>query len=242
MNESINLINQYRMLTNEEKNAILLYNSPLRELINAVNESNEIDLEDLLNKTYEEYKIVANDPINYFKKISVLYNIDDTSVQTFKESIIKIKETINGIKSKIILNEDLTVYRGVSIEMGLGYISLSKNELFVTSIDNENIKKYLIANNRNYLEVITLKAGTSVIISPYVLSCQYERKEEIANYLEKGIKPNFLITKENTEDNLILFKSELDIIEERTLYMPNSETIMKKITTAPKTVVNKISR
>ena len=239
MNE---LINQYQMLTKEEKNDILLYNSQLRELINAVNESYETDFEGLLNNTYDEYKIVANNPSNYFLKNSILYNIDDSSVQAFKESIIKIKETINNIKNKIILNEDLTVFRGVSIEMGLGYNSFSNHELFATSKDYENSQRYLIPNNRNYLEVITLKAGTSVIISPFILSCKYEEKEDVANCLARGIKPTFLTIKNNSEDNIILFKSDLEILEESTLSSSHNDVIIKKIATAPKTVVNKINR
>ena len=62
----------------------------MSELINTVKESVEIDLENLLNKTFEEYKRVTYNPSNYFLKSSVLYGINDSSAQAFKESIIKI--------------------------------------------------------------------------------------------------------------------------------------------------------
>ena len=237
------LLKQYQMLSNEEKNAILLYNSQLRELINAIGEANEEELSKVLLQTYEDYRKIASNPNNYFLKSSLLFIIDDTSVHSFLNSISKIKETINNVKSKIILSSDMIVFRGISIEAGTGLNFFSKNNLFSTSTNLNNSRMFLIPNTQRYFEVIKLKAGTSVIICPYSLNCQYEQKEDIVKCLTSGIKPNFLSIDKNYDDSeILLFKDELNIESERTNNNSENEVIIKEIITTPKKVVDKIYR
>ena len=105
-----NLLKQYEALTEEEKSALLIYKSRLGRAINSL-DNNDLEIKEI----YEKYKSLVENPKNIFMKFSVFKDISFKSLEEFIESLIKVKEKLNEISKKIILTEDITVYRAFSI-------------------------------------------------------------------------------------------------------------------------------
>lgn len=159
-----NLIKKYEELTEEEKNILLVYKSRLGRAINSL-DNNGLEIIEI----YERYKSLVENPKNLFMKFSVFKDISFKSLEEFIESLIKIKEKLNEISKKIILTEDITVYRAFSISDEEELISLSKDNLVSTSLNINECSKYLIPNKdyTHYLYQINLEKGSMVTICPY---------------------------------------------------------------------------
>ena len=102
-------------------------------------------------------------------KFSVFKDISFKSLEEFIESLIKVKEKLNEISKKIILTEDITVYRTFSISNEEELMPLSKANLVSTSLNINECSKYLIPNKgyTHYLYQINLEKGSMVTICPY---------------------------------------------------------------------------
>ena len=92
-------------------------------------------------------------------KFSVFKDISFKSLEEFIESLIKVKEKLNEISKKIILTEDITVYRTFSISNEEELMPLSKANLVSTSLNINECSKYLIPNKgyTHYLYQINLE-------------------------------------------------------------------------------------
>ena len=175
------LIKQYEALTEEEKNTLLVYKSRLGRAINSL-DNNDLEIKEI----YEKYK----------------------SLEEFIESLIKVKEKLNEISKKIILTEDITVYRAFSISNEEKLIPLSKANLVSTSLNINECSKYLIPNKgyTHYLYQINLEKGSMVTICPYRILIDNNDR--------------LTLTKENASEEIIISKANYDFEEE-------TETITK---------------
>ena len=142
------LIRQYNLLEDEEKNSIIIYKSGLFFHINTLStidnfnklSSKQIfdllkDKDTFINK-YVDYKNIIDSPNNVFLKYSLFKNVNFDNIKSFIESIKKIYETLDSLKNKIVLESDLIVYRGCSYDENDDEYNLSKGNLISTSIDN----------------------------------------------------------------------------------------------------------
>ena len=75
------LLEQYNNLSEKEKNVLLVYKT---KLSNAINDLNN---EKLINDLYERYTKILENPNNMFIKMSILKDIDFSSLDTFKISL-----------------------------------------------------------------------------------------------------------------------------------------------------------
>lgn len=197
------LIKQYEALTEEEKNTLLVYKSRLGRAINSL-DNNDLEIKEI----YEKYKSLAENPKNIFMKFSVFKDISFKSLEEFIESLIKVKEKLNEISKKIILTEDITVYRAFSISNEEKLIPLSKANLVSTSLNINECSKYLIPNKgyTHYLYQINLEKGSMVTICPYRILIDNNDR--------------LTLTKENASEEIIISKANYDFEEE-------TETITK---------------
>lgn len=158
------LLKQYEELTEEEKNILLVYKSRLGRAINSLN-NNDSEIKEI----YKRYKFLVENPQNIFMKFSVFKDISFKSLEEFIESLLNVKEKLDKISSKIILSQDITVYRAFSIRDDEELISISKSNLVSTSLDIDECSKYIIPNKgyTHYLYQLNLEKGSLVAICPY---------------------------------------------------------------------------
>jgi len=155
------LYNEYLKLSEDEKYALMVYKSKLGYLINDLD--NNPDFESY----YEGVKEVLNNPANIFVKMTVYKNIDMTSIETFKSSIEKIKDTVESILTMITLNEDLTVYRLVSADEEIN--DLAKGNIISTSLSFAETISFLGDKENIAIFQINLHKGDPVMYVPYSL-------------------------------------------------------------------------
>lgn len=153
------LLKQYNELSDEEKNALLVYKTRLGLLINDLD--NEPDWETY----YERYKRLSESPQNILVQTLIFNSIDFTSLDTFKESIFKIKDVLKEATTKIIVPEDLHVFRSISSNSDID--GLSKSDFISTSLSFAESCKYAILGKNIRMYDITIPAGSRVGISPY---------------------------------------------------------------------------
>lgn len=204
-----NLLKQYEELTEEEKNTLLVYKSRLGRAINSL-DNNDLEIKEI----YERYKNLVENPKNLFMKFSVFKDISFKSLEEFIESLIKVKEKLNEISKKIILTEDITVYRAFSISNEEELMPLSKANLVSTSLNINECSKYLIPNKdyTHYLYQINLEKGSMVTICPYRILIDNNDR--------------LTLTKENGSEEIIISKDNYDfeeVMETTTEFTDNEE-------------------
>ena len=190
------LLKQYEELTEEEKNILLVYKSRLGRAINSLN-NNDSEIKEI----YERYKCLVENPQNIFIKFSVFKDISFKSLEEFIESLLNVKEKLDKISSKIILSQDITVYRAFSIRDDKELISISKSNLVSTSLDINECSKYIIPNKgfTYYLYQINLEKGSMIAICPYRILIDNNDR--------------LVLTKENDSKEIILSKDNFDFEE-----------------------------
>ena len=179
---------EFEKLSEEEKNALMIYKSRLGLAINDMNRIDEI---------YYFYKDIINDPKNIFLKMSVFKDIDFSNVISFSESLDHIYEIVKKATSKIVLKEDLTVYRMVSIKDDEELKDISKGTVISTSINIDTCSKFLINEEgyKHYLYQINLEKGSKVGICPY--SILYNRGDNTVTLSKNSDQEEIIINKYN---------------------------------------------
>lgn len=190
------LLKQYEELTEEEKNFLLVYKSRLGRAINSLN-NNDSEIKEI----YKRYKFLVENPQNIFMKFSVFKDISFKSLEEFIESLLNVKEKLDKISSKIILSQDITVYRAFSIRDDEELISISKSNLVSTSLDIDECSKYIIPNKgyTHYLYQLNLEKGSLVAICPYRILIDNNDR--------------LVLTKDNDSKEIILSKDNFDFEE-----------------------------
>lgn len=152
------LKNKFEDLSDEDKNALLIYKSRLGRAINSL----DIEEKEVVD-VYNKYKRLLSNPANMFMSFTVFKNVSFSSLDSFKESLINIKNKVLNIN--LTLDEDTTVYRAFSLSDDSEEELLSKSELISTSLDIDTCDDFLVAGNkRHYLYQINLKKGGKVAI------------------------------------------------------------------------------
>ena len=201
-----NLLKQYEELTEEEKNTLLVYKSRLGRAINSL-DNNDLEIKEI----YEKYK----------------------SLEEFIESLIKVKEKLNEISKKIMLTEDITIYRAFSISNEEKLMPLSKANLVSTSLNINECSKYLIPNKgyTHYLYQINLEKGSMVTICPYRILIDNNDR--------------LILTKENDSEEIIISKDNYDfeeLMETTTEFTDNEELNIISVNAISKLKDTKLKR
>ena len=149
----------------------------------------------------KDISVQLKNPQNIFIKFSVFKDISFKSLEEFIESLLNVKEKLDKISSKIILSQDITVYRAFSIRDDKELISISKSNLVSTSLDINECSKYIIPNKgfTYYLYQINLEKGSMIAICPYRILIDNNDR--------------LVLTKENDSKEIILSKDNFDFEE-----------------------------
>ena len=188
------LINQYNNLTDEEKNALLVYKSRLGRAINSLNND-----EEEIEKIYTKYKKLLENPKNMFLAFTVFKDIHFDDLNQFKNSLLEIEKKVKEISNKIVLPEDMTVYRALSIPNEEDLIEISKSSLISTSFNINECSKFLILTPgrgyKHYLYQINLEKFSPVAICPYAILL--DEKEERLILTQGQDQKEIILIKEN---------------------------------------------
>ena len=183
------LLLQYESLSDIEKNAILIYKSNLYIIINSITKVSEYEKltiqqlnEQLPNKdecisVFNSYSKNLNDLKNSFIKNTVFSNIRFDNFNNFITDLKIIIDVLNKISFKIILEEDLVVYRGIRVDKDKKFDFINDSpSLISTSIKIEDAEKFLDSDNNkeNHLYSIKLSKGIPVVVSPFSIVRKYD--------------------------------------------------------------------
>ncbi len=190
---------QYQLLSEEEKNAFLVYKSKLGLAINDLNHNLEN-----VKAIYLSYKEIVNDPKNIFMKMTVFKDISFYSLEDFKNSLQKVIETMKNASKKIVLKNNITIYRAFSLEKGIKPILLAKENFISTSMDIKECSKFFNRNKvyEHYLYQINLEAFSCVGICPYAILIDENNQ--------------LYLTSKNEQQEIILVQDNFDFEEKQT--------------------------
>ena len=183
-------------LTDYEKNILLIYKSYYHYAINNIDNINDPDILGNIKDLYEYYKGILSNPNNLF--ISMVFKpIDNSSFESFIKSIKKISEDLNGLKGKIKLDSDITLYRCVSMQEDDDTFDIAKGNLISTSKSLDVAKKFIIQGPyKNVTYEIKVGKDTPILVVPYSIKITDDLKLKIV--------------KNDSQDEIILFKDSLD--------------------------------
>ena len=199
------LKNKFEDLSDEDKNALLIYKSRLGRAINSL----DIEEKEVVD-VYNKYKRLLSNPANMFMSFTVFKDVSFSSLDSSKESLININLT---------LDEDTTVYRAFSLSDDSEEELLSKSELISTSLDIDTCDDFLVAGNkRHYLYQINLKKGGKVAICPYAI-------------LLDSKSDRLILTKSHDQEEILLNKENysFDIVKTTTKELENNEKLVIRV-------------
>ena len=156
------LKNKFEDLSDEDKNALLIYKSRLGRAINS------LDIEE--KEVVDKYKRLLSNPANMFMSFTVFKDVSFSSLDSFKESLINIKNKVLNIN--LTLDEDTTVYRAFSLSDDSEEELLSKSELISTSLNIDTCDDFLVAGNKTLSISNKLKERGK---SSYLSLCYFTR-------------------------------------------------------------------
>lgn len=225
------LIRQYNSLSDEERKAIVIYKSKLYKIINLITSINGFEylssdeiierLPDVeyLKRMVLEFRDVLNRSENMLVRFSYFNNVRLDDFNLLIEYLRDIYFVLERAMDKIILSDDLTVYRGIAVDDFNVVREVAKGNLVSTSIKIEDTEQYMNFRDKAVLYMIKIKKGTPLLVAPTSLVCTYKDREDYLYKKLNGIPATTLklINREESGvEEVILFKSELEFFNERT--------------------------
>ena len=209
---------KFENLSDDNKNALLVYKSRLGRAINSL----DIDEKEIID-VYNKYKDLLSNPKNMFMSFTVFKDVSFSSLDSFKESLKNIKEKVMNIN--FTLDDDVTVYRAFSLKDNSDEQLLAKSELISTSLNIDTCDKFLVAgNNIHYLYQINLTKSSLVAICPYAIKIDGDRLILSNNDVQEEV----LLNKENYSfDTVKTTIKELDNNEKLVIRVLDARGIKK---------------
>ena len=232
------LLRQYDILNDEEKNALLVYKSKIFFHINeittienfmqesAYNILNKIKDRNYFLNSFNEYKNIIDKPENLFVKKSIFSQVNFDNIYKFIESLKLIIANIISASNKVTIDSDIIIYRGIGIDSNKDEKNIAKGNIISTTTNIEVAKRFMFydLNLNNILYVIKITQGSNVLVIPYSILINYNN-----NRLEikkcNGISQN----------EIILFKDNFDFdeIKTKTVKLDNDTLTIKYIKSTP---------
>lgn len=222
------LIKQYEKLSIEEQRAILIYKSKLFRFMNAITSIlyfedlseqeilNQIENLDSYLKEINDLRKVLERSENMTIKFSVFHNIHLDNYILLVKDLKEVYHVLLQAREKFILQDDLTVYRGITLNEKENLNSLSRGNIISTSIKLDDVDPFLFHEHSNFLYVIHLKKGTKLLVSPISLVLTYHDESDYLYHKLNGLSPTLLKLMNRGDDGcqeVILFQDSLNIIE-----------------------------
>ena len=232
------LVKQYEHLDDEEKKAILIYKSKIFDFMNAitcVDHFEELSAAEIasripdLNKhldKIEHFRKIVDLKENMMVKYTIFQGIHLDNPLQLIDDLKREYQILLQAKDKMMLQEDLVVYRGVSLEHLEDVSNLARGNIISTSIKIEDTEPFLFQKDINILYVIHLKKGTSLLVAPVSLVHTYKDHEDYLYHKLNGIEPNLLKLMNRGEEGcqeVILFKDSLNLLDIQTRKIEKEE-------------------
>lgn len=193
------LIKQYNNLTEEEKRVLLIYKSQLSYFINNADNINDENASEYITK-YEEFKKIIESPENIFIKLSVFQDVSFDSFENFLKSIDIIREKLNCLYGKILLLNDMVLFRCSSVKDKKNISKIAIGNFISTSTDFETAENFFSYDGLNVTYVIKVKSGTPVLVIPYSVKLHIKDNKKILK-----------VVADDNQNEIILFKKHLKV-------------------------------
>lgn len=204
-----NLLEQYKLLTDEEKNILLIYKSYLFHFINNLDDINN-NIQKYYND-FENYKRIINLQSNLFIKNSVFKNINFDSFDKFIIDINSVYKKLNELFYKIKLPSDKKLYRATSINNLNEINNISKGNFISTSLSLEVTDSFYDYNNNiDVLYQIDAHENMPCLIIPYAIK---KNDKEQLKIVEGDNQLEVVLSKQLLDFNMI---SQKQVEDERT--------------------------
>lgn len=240
------LLGQYNNLTEEEKESLFVYKTQFYDLINSVTailDFKELDTDTII-KIIDKRSLdnvlnfgrIISKPNNMIIKYSYFNDVNFNDYDSIIRKVIKVYDDLSGIinSRKMILSDDVTVYRVVSLSNGSELKDISRGDFVSTSMDLDKALEFISENNINIYK-INLKAGTPVIATPYSIVNVYPTENDkllrTSNYnimvskTEAIGQQEVLLSKKCLDYDLIPLKS--DVIDGRNIFIYDVDTKLR---------------
>src|SRR5574344_793467 len=194
-----NLLSQYELLNDDEKNTLLIYKSKLSYFINNINRIDDEKYLDEFRNKYLEYKDIVMHPINNLIRMTVYKDIDFSNLVNFIRSIRNISEKLDKVKGKIKLVDDITLYRAKSVNSESEISKISKGNLISTSYDLSVTDKFYGYNSIYVLYQIKAKKDMPCLVIPYSIKVEYINDTPVLKKVN-----------EDSQKEIVLYKDSMD--------------------------------
>ena len=224
------LIKQYNSLTDDEKRAVVIYKSKLYKIINLITSIDGFEffstkeiIERLPNLNelrimVSKFKEILNRPENMIVRFSYFNNINFDDFNLLIEYLRNVYFVLEMAKDKIILNDDLIVYRGIAVNDFNEAKDMAMGNIISTSINIEDTEPYMSFRDKALLYIIKIKKGTPLLVAPNSLYCIYEDREDYLYKNLNGLSATKLTLNNGGDDSVkevILFKDGVEFVEEK---------------------------
>ena len=250
------LVSKYNNLSEIEKQAILIYKSRLFNLFNLITSipnfkdltPTEIMLRlpniENLEEDVKKFNDILELKENMIIKYSVFKLVNMSNFEALIDDLKRIYFILEGGKEKIVLDRDLTVYRGISLDNSEELVNMARGNIISTSIKLDDVEKFLFLKKKAFLYVIRLKKGTPLLVAPISLIKTYIDVDDCLDKMLKGIEPTKLELMNRGvkgQQEVIIFKDELNIINERIVEkdIDGEKLTINYIDTEPVRLINK---
>lgn len=215
------LLEQYNSLCENDKKVLLIYKSRLFKYINDYNNILcDKELYKKYEKQYELDKKIICSLENKFIRYSIFNDVNFESYDLFLKSINEIKENINLIIGKITLPQDSIVYRGTTVNNKSDIVNISKSDLISTSLNLDETDNFYTYDGINVLYQISLKKETPCLVIPYSIKLYEVNGKDVLK-----------ISENDSQNEIIVFKSEMDLSIKDTKYLEDDNLVVLKIET-----------
>lgn len=217
------LLDDFKKLSEEEKNAIFIYQSRLFYFINEITSISNYQLLNsfevysflkdkiLFEKKFNEYKSIVNKSQNLFFKMGIFQSVSFETLDEFINSLLDVIKILEGLENKILLKEEVTLYRGINVEDKNSF-SFCKGAFVSTSLSLDNALEFIEGPGNPVLFKIMVDAPVSVIVSPYRIGLSYDSNiSPIDAYLKNIVPTNLkMIAADYTQREIVLFSNKID--------------------------------
>jgi len=221
------LLRQYNDLSEQEKNAILIYKSSffyhineITKIIDFENKSSSQIFDEIIDKKlfiekFEGFKSVILNPKNMVVRYSLFQSVNLNNILDFIDSLKAIYQILKDARMKIQLCDDLKVYRGISVKMGSTLENVSSAKLISTSIKIDDANDFIYQNktDESHLYVLSLKKDTNTLVSP--LTIVYDYEDSVSMLTNDTSRAVLKIASRGFEGqtDIILFNDDLEFTE-----------------------------
>lgn len=182
----------FENLKDYEKKALIIYKSRIGLAINDINNDK------IVNDTYDHYKKIFSNLYNITYKYFPFDIVDFTDIDSFRESLYKIKDIINLIEP-YITSKPLTLYRCINTNKSN---RISKDNIISTTDNLRQTYKFLDKNkNGCTLFEINIPSNSPILFCPY--NFKYDNEKNLLKLVNYDNQQEYILRNSDYNFNLV---------------------------------------